>query len=79
MRCWGELILVAFACGLAAGCTDDESWKVFRREASETIGQGIKTVFGGIVDGIVAVVDANDSSSSSANSSSSNATSKSAK
>jgi|GEM_PF-2882457 len=53
------------------------AWEIFRGEASQSIGEGVKTILDGVVDGLVAVVDPTDEQSQTAASGSS--TSKSAR
>lgn len=47
------------------------AWEIFRGEASESIGNGVKTILNGVVDGLVAVIDPTDAQSQAASASSS--------
>jgi len=71
---WGRrLMLAAAAASMGTtfeSCTSEDAWRIFRDSASPSIGEGLKTMFGGVVDGIVAVVDPSGHSGSSSSSSS---------
>lgn len=47
------------------------AWEIFRGEASQSIGDGVKTILDGVVDGLVAVMDPTDEQSQAASASSS--------
>ncbi|MGB9624353.1 MAG: hypothetical protein ACPMAQ_05770 [Phycisphaerae bacterium] len=69
---WGQrLILTLAAASIGTtfeSCTSEDAWRIFRDSASPSIGEGLKTMFGGVVDGIVAVVDPSGHSGSSSSS-----------
>lgn len=66
-------VIAAAAIGTTfESCSSADALKVFRDSASPSIGAGLKTIFGGVVDGVVAVVDPSGHSDSSSTSSSSN-------
>lgn len=74
MRRWGQGTVLAMAAASFAvaveSCTSNDAIKLFRDSASPMIGDGIKTILDGVIDGVVTVVDpsAHSSSSSSSNS-----------
>jgi hypothetical protein len=43
---------------------DSEAFTIFRKNASSAVGEGIKTIFDGIVDGLVAAAEAGDGDTS---------------
>jgi hypothetical protein len=75
MKRWARRAALAMAAASIGttfeSCASEDAWKVFRDYASPTIGDGLKTMLGGVVDGVVAVVDPSGHSSSSSSSSSS--------
>ena len=67
----GFVLVGFFLAALGTGC-DSDAQADFRQEATESIGQGVKTIVDAIMDGYVAaIVNAGDGSSSSDDSSSS--------
>lgn len=50
------LILLAVLTGATGLDCDDDFLTTFRREVSDDIGEGLKTIFSGIVDALVAAV-----------------------
>ena len=70
---WIQRTLLAAAAltGMTFDASCSAAWKIFRSEASQDIGTGVKSILDGIVDGLVAVVDPSDEQSQNAASSSS--------
>lgn len=58
-------VLVAAVLGIATGCDIDDPWKTFADTAGTSIGSGVKTIFGGVVDGVVAVLQSSEDESTS--------------
>lgn len=67
----GGMITVATMTGTLLDANCAAAWSIFRGTASTDIGAGLKTALGGVIDGLVAIADGQDSSSSSTSTSSS--------
>lgn len=68
VRNWRKLAigLMILSSGTLCSASCSAAWKIFRGEASQNIGEGVKTILSGVIDGIVAVVDPTDAQSQAA-------------
>ena len=74
----GLVLLVALLGWAALGC-DNDTLTTFRQTATTSVGEGLKTMLGGLLDGAVAVIqNAGDGSSETAGSSTSSSSTNSA-
>lgn len=54
------MLVIACMSGTVFDANCATAWTIFRGAASQDIGDGLKTILGGVVDGLVAVVDPTD-------------------
>ena len=69
MRGWARrvtLLLMTLSAGTVFSASCSAAWDIFRSEATQGIGSGVKTAMSGVVDGIVAIIDPSDAQSQSA-------------
>ena len=69
MRGWAQrvaLLLTTLSVGMVFNVSCSAAWDIFRSEATQGIGSGVKTAMSGVVDGIVAIIDPSDAQSQSA-------------
>lgn len=60
------LLALALAAGATGFSCDSDAAATFRQTATDDIGQGVKTIVDGVLDGLIAAIqDAGDGSSSS--------------